>query len=236
MAGISGPNIVTSGLVLWLDAADPVSYPGSGTTWYDSSGNRNTGTITNSPTYNSANSGYFTFNGTTQYVSIGASVVPDNTSFTASLWLNYTITSGTFYDIVNTRATTANNPGFLLTTDNVSASGKIRVQLNTAAGVNSWTSSGASIATGTWKNVVISVDKTNNILTFYINATQDYSTSISVGAMTGQSTMTIAYDPAYAGAGNYFGGSISNMLVYNQALTVAQVQQNFNSLRYRYGI
>ena len=41
MAGISGPNIVTSGLVLWLDAADPVSYPGSGTTWYDSSGNRN---------------------------------------------------------------------------------------------------------------------------------------------------------------------------------------------------
>ena len=46
-----GPKIVTSGLVLALDAADKLSYRGSGTTWRDLSGNNNTGTLTNGPTF-----------------------------------------------------------------------------------------------------------------------------------------------------------------------------------------
>ena len=61
------PSVVTSGLVLALDAGNTKSYPGSGATWTDLSGNGNTGTLQNSPTYSSANSGYFTLNGSTQY-------------------------------------------------------------------------------------------------------------------------------------------------------------------------
>ena len=54
--GISrGPKIVSSGLVLCLDAANKVSYPGSGTVWRDLSGNNNTGTLTNGPTFNAVN-------------------------------------------------------------------------------------------------------------------------------------------------------------------------------------
>jgi len=64
----TGPNIVTSGLVLQLDAANTKSYPGSGTTWTDLSGNGNNGTLTNSPTFSSANGGIFTFNGTNQFI------------------------------------------------------------------------------------------------------------------------------------------------------------------------
>jgi hypothetical protein len=45
MSGISGPKIITSGCVLSLDAADKLSYKGSGTSWYDLSGNSNTGTL-----------------------------------------------------------------------------------------------------------------------------------------------------------------------------------------------
>jgi hypothetical protein len=51
MSLIHSPRIVTDGLVLCLDAGNPKSYTGSGTTWTDLSGNGNNGTLTNSPTY-----------------------------------------------------------------------------------------------------------------------------------------------------------------------------------------
>ena len=59
MGFFRGPNIVRDGLVLALDAASPRSYPGSGTTWYDLSGNSNDFTISGSPTYSN---GEFTIN------------------------------------------------------------------------------------------------------------------------------------------------------------------------------
>lgn len=62
-----GP-IVTDGLVLCLDAANPKSYPGSGTAWMDLSGNGNNGTLTNGPTYNSGNKGSIVFDGVNDYV------------------------------------------------------------------------------------------------------------------------------------------------------------------------
>lgn len=58
----TGPDIVTDGLVLALDAANVKSYPGSGTTWYDLSGNGAHAEAVNMPTWNS--NGYFTFDGT----------------------------------------------------------------------------------------------------------------------------------------------------------------------------
>ena len=51
MAFFRGPNIVTDGLVLALDAASKRSYPGTGTTWYDLSGNNFDYTIIGSPSY-----------------------------------------------------------------------------------------------------------------------------------------------------------------------------------------
>lgn len=63
MALAHNPKIVTDGLVLCLDAANPKSYPGSGTVWSDLSGNGNNGTLVNGVGYNSNNGGYLTFDG-----------------------------------------------------------------------------------------------------------------------------------------------------------------------------
>jgi hypothetical protein len=71
MAFANGPKIVTDGLILALDAADRTSYPGSGTTWSDLVGN-NYGTLTNGPTFNSANCGTIVFDGTNDYVFINS--------------------------------------------------------------------------------------------------------------------------------------------------------------------
>ena len=64
MAASSGPNIITDGLVLALDAGNLKSYPGSGTSWVDLSDSGNNATLTNAPTYSNGN---LTFNGSTQY-------------------------------------------------------------------------------------------------------------------------------------------------------------------------
>jgi hypothetical protein len=54
------PAIIRSNLVLCLDAANPKSYPGSGTTWTDLSGFGNNGTLINGVGYSSDNLGSFT--------------------------------------------------------------------------------------------------------------------------------------------------------------------------------
>ncbi len=69
MASSLGPNISESGLVLCLDAADKNSYPGTGATWTDLSGNNRIGTLTNGPTFNSGNNGYITFDGVDDFTS-----------------------------------------------------------------------------------------------------------------------------------------------------------------------
>ena len=62
------PSIATNGLVLCLDAANPKSYPGTGTAWTNLTGLGNNGTLVNSPTYSGANSGSFLFDGTNDYI------------------------------------------------------------------------------------------------------------------------------------------------------------------------
>jgi hypothetical protein len=76
MGVFAGPEIAESGLVLALDAGNLKSYPTTGTTWTDLSGNGNTGTLTNGPTYSSANGGSISFDGTNDYVTI-----PDSPSW-----------------------------------------------------------------------------------------------------------------------------------------------------------
>ena len=68
----NGPTIVTNGLVLALDAGDRNSYPGTGTTWRDLSGNNNNGTLTNGPTFNTGSLGSIVFDGVDDYVLINA--------------------------------------------------------------------------------------------------------------------------------------------------------------------
>ena len=68
------PSIVTSGLVLCLDAANTRSYPGSGTSWYNLAGTINTGVLTNGPTYGSTNLGSIVFDGVDDYVDMPANM------------------------------------------------------------------------------------------------------------------------------------------------------------------
>ena len=82
--------LITSNLLLFYDASDVNSYPGTGTSWFDLSGNNTTGTLTNGPTFSSANGGSIVFDGTNDYVAASNSLLSHRTSdWTYSCWLNF---------------------------------------------------------------------------------------------------------------------------------------------------
>ena len=83
------PRVITDGLVLCLDAGNTKSYPGSGSTWYDLSGNGNDHTLIGSPGYSS---GIFTLNGSTQGFTRATSMNGVSSTNTVVIW--YSTTDG----------------------------------------------------------------------------------------------------------------------------------------------
>jgi hypothetical protein len=83
MAVYAGPEIVDNGLVLYLDAANQKSYPGSGTTWNDLSGRENHHTLTGSPIYGS---GRFTLDGSTQGFTKASAINGVSSTNTVVIW------------------------------------------------------------------------------------------------------------------------------------------------------
>ena len=81
------PRIVTDGLVFCVDAGDKMSYPGAGTTWTDLSKNRNNGTLTNGPTFNSANGGSISLDGSNDYISVGSFNEDSSQDLSVMVWV-----------------------------------------------------------------------------------------------------------------------------------------------------
>jgi hypothetical protein len=75
----------SNGALLYLDAGQSASYPGSGTTWTDLSGNGRNGTLTSGPAYTSADGGSIVFDGVNDYVQCSGS--PTVTAATFLVWM-----------------------------------------------------------------------------------------------------------------------------------------------------
>lgn len=214
MATSYNPGIVTSGLVLCLDAGNTKSYPGSGSSWTDLSGNGNTGTLNNSPVFSSNNGGYLTFNGTNQFVSFANSSTLANAATTIEMWINTTSVGITYQLLYGS----VNYPKFYLNTANLSY---YNVTLYT----------GGTISASAWYQIVLVSNSA--ISSFYTNGALN-GTGTGVSWSTTASTTTIGKDPA--SSGQYFSGNIGLVRVYNTALTSDQILQNYNALRGRFGL
>ena len=210
------PSIVTNGLVLCLDAANPKSYPGSGTTWYDLSGNGNHGTLTNGPTYDSNNGGSIVFDGVDDYVALSDNIVSLNGDWSISIWAK--INSD-----LNPRLMTIITP-----TDNLTV-GYMKTTLTPFIRIdNSSIISTSSLNTATWTNIVYQI--TNSVREIYINGIKTSTTSGGITANAQYSAVGGGY------AGYCTNGNISISIMYYRALSAAEIAQNFAAHRRRYGI
>lgn len=219
------PRIVRDGLVLYVDAANVKSYPGTGTLWNDLSGNSIDFTLVGTPSYNSL--GYFTFNGTDQYAtraSLGHS--PDGNNNTFSIWFRPLSTPA------------GNRP---IWSDNFGPELGVWIDQNNAVRTYVYgASTSTTVLNNTWVNVVFTFfsPAPNSGLTYshstYVNGEllQENRTG-TVGNGLNDIPIQIARDPG----NNIFSNiDVSIFQQYNKRLTNDEVKQNFNALRGRYGI
>jgi hypothetical protein len=229
MSVFSYPNIVNDSLVLTIDAGNQNSYAGSGTNWYDLSGNGNNGTLTNGPTFNSSNIGSIVFDGIDDYINIPNSTTLNPTqNFTLSCWVNIVSFNNIYIGIVD-KYNGGNNSGFALFIPNVSGIQKFRF-LNNATSYSEVTAT-SSISTGVWYNVATTYDGSN--INIYVNGVFESSASCTGNNFLTSDPIKLGGD----GVSTYFlNFKLSTLLLYNRALTSSEILQNYNSIKYRYGL
>ena len=218
--------IVKDGLIFRVDAGNTNSYPGSGTTWFDLSPNANNGTLTNGPTFNSDNKGSIVFDGSNDYVDFGnSSTLNVGNSLSVCTWF-YVGSTGSYQTMVSKVGTTA---GVSTGWEFANSSGNIRI---TIRGTTNIDRQAAGLAVGNWYMGTFTYTTTPTTKV-YINEQEKISWS------SGNATHNTSYILRVGGrhlSTGYYNGRISQTLIYNKVLSLDEISQNFNALRYRYGI
>ena len=235
MAASSGPDIVDSGLVLALDAADRNSYPGSGTTWTDLSGRSNSGTLVNGTGYSASNGGALTFDGANDYVDVIETTDTFSGSFTVNLWYYAKINTGgyrIFFETNGYRVSSGAGLAMYQYDDFWSIWGR---PTTNGSNTNMINTSAGSLGLNVWKNITLTRDINTGSLVLYLNGVSSGSYSGNTADYYNLNT-TRKYNIG-GGRTDYFSNSnISQVSIYNRALSAAEVSQNYEALKGRYGL
>jgi hypothetical protein len=224
--GAKEPLGVTSGLVLYLDAANARSYPKSGPTWFDRSGSGNNGSLVNGVGYNSANFGSLSFDGTNDYVT--GLLIP-LTDYTINIWLLRTgVYSGVFPTII---AFGTFNPGFYI---DFNSNGQVSYNTTAIVGQPLFNTN-TYIPINTWRNLCFT--RSSSTISAYVNGSLIVSVTNS-GATPTSASYIFNGDVAQGtpNSSTFWGGRISNSSIYNRALSASEIKQNYNALKGRYGL
>jgi hypothetical protein len=217
-------KIVTNGLVLSLDAADRNSYPGTGTTWSDVSGNNGNGTLVNGPTFNSNNGGSIVFDGSNDYVNL-----PGSRTFT-------TLTMIAWIRINGAQAT--NWPMILMSNSSSPDITGINLYFNTNnLGYHSGDrpssfnfNSNLVVPDQTWCMVAYVQEPTQAVL--YVN-TNTATNALASTSVTLSALRIAIWNPAETGI-RTFKGDVAIAMLYNRNLSSAEVLQNYNATKSRF--
>ena len=240
------PKIVTDGLVLCLDAANPRSYPKSGTTWSDLTGSEN-GTLTNmdAANFSSDNRGILSFDGSNEIVSFSDkdkySFGDYNSDypFTLETFFNCSnVSSGAFFKGLIGKDNGSSREWALLI---VSGTSKVRVFIkNRGGGDQQSIDTTSTISNNTWYHAVATYDGSGGSsaytgLKLYINGVFESPTStFAQGYVAMSNTSANLTVGNYFGSSNYFNGKIATTRIYNRALTADEVRQNYNATKRRF--
>jgi hypothetical protein len=231
VGSFSGPTVVTNGLVLALDAGNTQSYPGSGTTWNDLSGRNNTGTLTNGPTFNSGNGGSIVFDGLNDLISLGTGFTGlDLIDKSFQCWIKKTgaVQKGVVDKDFDNGDPNYGGWGFWIQANN-------KLSWWAHPNLDLLDDGSLSVSNTTWTNVAVTWNSSTKTASFYINGVLNSSkTNASiVEKVSGSANFVIG---AFRDTTNTFDGSISIVKAYNRSLTSAEIRQNFNATRGRFGI
>jgi len=226
-------DFVVDNLRLYFNPASYLSYPSSGTTVNDLSGNSLNGTLSNT-TFNKS---YFTFNGSNSTLSSpdSALIEPGSGDFTVEVWVNHSVIAGNSRCILSkTDGGNANDWGYGLRT---SSSGATFMEIGN--GSTSTTSPSYTLSTNTWYQVVgVFTNISSNSIELYVNGVSRGSSSHSFASVrnTTSSLSIGSFNNNIGGFGQWVNGKIGIVRMYSSALSASDVSKNFEANRATYGI
>ena len=251
MAGTVAPNIVTDGLVLYLDAANTKSYPGSGTAWSDIASSK-TGSLINGPTFSNTTSPGIIFDGTNDYASFEKIDLSQTSVVSVIFWcklLSYPELANAGYLIFEvTTNFNSSTTGFLVSySDNSNLSflnqSPLLLALRGNAGYTIPAFNKTLVNDLKWHHYTCIFDKsqtTNNECTLYLDGILRTPSFYPDGLMS-NNTNTFGNDPLFLGARS--GGAsgqgnvqIATFSMYNRTLTATEILQNYNTTKTRFGL
>lgn len=220
-ANLQYESIVTDGLVLNVDAGFVGSYPTINTTWYDISGNTNNGTLINSPTFNSANSGSIVWDGVDDYADTGKTATQlgfYNANYTMEAWVYPTSITGDRTMFGTNQQATQQGLHLIFRSGNI------------YQGHYSSDFQAGTVTVNNWYQIVFTFNASNGACQIFKNGVSQGIGGIS--PFLGTTNVLIAR----WGIGTNFIGNGNIYRIYNRVLTQAEVTQNFNAQKGRFGL
>jgi len=232
MAFYYSPKIVTDGLVLYLDAANPNSYVSGSTTWRDISRGGNNGTLINGPTYSPLNGGSIVFDGTNDYVDFG---VNSRINAVNTYTFSFVISSPSInsnYRLMFTRA--LNYTTGVSDIEIYGGNGGIQLVHNR----NNGGTISAAVITALPNSVIGVLDvvydsSISSWLCYYNSILRNTFTSIAPPLTTNTYMSNIG--TFFAGS-SYLIGNLYSFKLYNRPLRSSEILQNYNATKSRFGL
>jgi hypothetical protein len=244
---ILGENIITNGLVNYFDAKFMGSYPTSGTTWYDISGYRRNGTLTNGPTFTGSSGGVIVFDGVDDRITMTGSTFGYSPGTNGEISLEIWVYPTGPYSTYTNEPPTTNLGGFMgqgyygattgwglgMVTRNGNNYFQFQVR-NQGVIVGAFDDSNLIFTNNQWYHIT-GTFKRNDFSRIYING--ELKSSISSTPLNGLSITPNQNNAEIAKINNFYSGCrIAMSRIYNRPLSSSEVLQNFNAQKSRFGL
>lgn len=216
---IGNNNIVTDGLILYLDAANVSSYSGTGTIWKDLSGNSGNAILQNGTSFSTVKSGAMIFDGSNDYVDTGA-LLP-YTAYTKTVWF-YTSNFSAGNNLISGGDSNPNAQHFLW----LGGVNRLTAGHNTSYYL---IQSSTTLLANTWYFGAVTFSSSTGWV-LYLNGVQE-ATNGSTTTFTGGRNVLLG---CFNLGGTVLQGGIAVASVYNRVLTGAEILQNYNVLKSRF--
>ena len=222
------PRIVTDGLVLALDAGNTKSYSGSGATWTDLSGNGNNGTLENGVGFDGGNGGSLVFDGSNDYITSSNPIVLGNNPRTLEVWCKGTSTDRVPLAL-STSPSLTQNVSFAF----AALSSSVFIVYGGTGSYDEEFPVSFNFIDGNWHQMLVTWDG-NNPGTLLVYGDGSQVGSRVRGAGEAYNTTSGYMVGVWYDFNRYYNGNISQVSIYNRALTASEIQQNYNALKGRY--
>ena len=223
--------IVSTGLVYHLDAGNAASYPGSGSTWSDLASSGISMTLYGSPTYSSANGGYLSFvPSSSQYGSTSTSLAAAST-WTIEAFIYYNGTNNGSLPCIFTDTFPGTSSTIQWALGSLNGGSSTTLQAGYFSGGWFTTPVQSPLTSGNWYHVVGTYDGTN--IKLYINGSLNQTTASSTAPVrnAGGHRIMRRWDTA-----DYWGGNLAVLRIYNTALSLTDISQNYSAQKSRFGL